>query len=136
MRSSGRRRSAPWSYTVTSSDSLRRRAMPSKVPAWWVIRGPRREYRSVMDTQNESRILAAEVVGTLVLMLGGPGVAILLPALGLLPGGDASVGATILKLLVVSLSFGFSLLVMWYVLAPISGCHLNPAVTLGMLLAR
>ena len=46
-----------------------------------------------MEPQNNSRILAAELVGTLVLMLGGPGVAILLPTLGLLPSGDASTGA-------------------------------------------
>ena len=43
-----------------------------------------------MEPRNNGRILAAELVGTLVLMLGGPGVAILLPTLGLLPEGDAS----------------------------------------------
>jgi aquaporin Z len=69
-------------------------------------------------------------------MLGGPGVAILLPGLGLLPEGDASTGAGLLRLLIVALGFGFSLLVMFYVIAPISGCHINPAVTLGMLLAN
>jgi aquaporin Z len=89
-----------------------------------------------METQNNGRILAAELIGTLVLMLGGPGVAVLLPALGLLPAGDATVGADLLKLLIVSLGFGFSYLIMWYCIAPISGCHINPAVTLGMRLAR
>jgi aquaporin Z len=89
-----------------------------------------------MEPRNNGRILAAELVGTLVLMLGGPGVAILLPTLGLLPDGDASTAAGLLKILIIALGFGFSFLVMWYVIAPISGCHINPAITLGMLLAR
>ncbi len=89
-----------------------------------------------MEPRNNGRILAAELVGTLVLMLGGPGVAILLPTLGLLPEGDASTGAGLLKILIIALGFGFSLLIMAYVIGPISGCHINPAVTLGMLLAR
>ena len=39
-------------------------------------------------------------------------------------------------MLIIALGFGFSLLIMAYVIGPISGCHINPAVTLGMLLAR
>ncbi|MCZ1010815.1 MIP family channel protein [Streptomyces lydicus] len=36
----------------------------------------------------------------------------------------------------IALAFGFTLVALAYALGPISGCHLNPAVTLGMLLAR
>ena len=89
-----------------------------------------------MEPRNNGRILAAELVGTLVLMLGGPGVAILLPATGLLPEGDASTAVGLIRILTIALGFGLSLLIMAYVIGPISGCHINPAVTLGMLLAR
>src|SRR5688572_18219163 len=66
----------------------------------------------------QQRILVAEAVGTAILVLGGPGTAIF-------AGG--SVGT-----LGVALAFGFSLLVAVYLVGAISGCHINPAVTIAM----
>jgi len=67
------------------------------------------------------RILTAETLGTFVLMVGGVGSAVL-------AGGDIGFYG-------VAFAFGLSLLIMAYTIGPISGCHINPAVTLGMVIA-
>lgn len=84
-----------------------------------------------MEPHDNGRVLAAELIGTAVVMIGGVGLAIL--SRSVLPADDSG---ALIRALVVALGFGLSWLAMWYVTAPVSGGHLNPAVTLGMLLAK
>jgi aquaporin Z len=64
----------------------------------------------------------AEFLGTFVLVFGGVGSAVL---------AGSHIG-----FVGVSFAFGLSLLAMVYTIGPISGCHVNPAVTLGVFLAK
>ena len=62
----------------------------------------------------------AEFIGTLVLVLFGTGIAVV-------SGGD---------LVATALAFGLAIVAMAYVIGNVSGCHVNPAVSLAMLISK
>jgi aquaporin Z len=74
-------------------------------------------------TMPMSKRIAAELFGTFWLVFGGCGSAVLAAAFP-----DVGIG-----LLGVSLAFGLTVVTMAFAIGHITGCHLNPAVSLGML---
>ena len=70
----------------------------------------------------------AEMFGTMVLVLMGCGTAISLSC----TSADPNLSSTVIG---TALAFGLSVVAMAYTIGGISGCHINPAITLGCLLS-
>lgn len=71
--------------------------------------------------------MIAEFIGTFTLVLFGCGAAVL--------AGAGTVGVDAVGQLGISLAFGLAIVAMAYGIGPVSGCHVNPAVSFGAFIA-
>jgi aquaporin Z len=68
----------------------------------------------------------AEFIGTFALVFIGCGAAVI---------GGMGAGPTAINVLGIAFAFGLTIVAMAYGIGPVSGCHVNPAVSLGVLMA-
>ncbi len=81
-----------------------------------------------METKPITKYVA-ELIGTFCLVLFGCGAAVIAGA------NSTDIPPSGIGLLGISLAFGVSVVVMAYTIGPISGCHINPAISISMLVA-
>jgi aquaporin Z len=79
-----------------------------------------------MQTKPSTKFFA-EFIGTFSLVLLGCGAAVI--------SGAGKLPVSGIGILGISLAFGFAVVAMAYTIAGISGCHINPAITIAMLVA-
>ncbi|MBT0159863.1 aquaporin Z [Candidatus Bathyarchaeota archaeon A05DMB-2] len=84
-----------------------------------------------MSENSAAKKYASELIGTLVLVMMGCGSAVIAARdFGIQPGGLVGIGTV-----GIAFAFGLSVLAMVYAIGGISGCHINPAISISMLAA-
>jgi len=83
-----------------------------------------------MEEVDDYKKYAAELIGTFALVFFGCGSAVI-------AGGIGASGFSVnnIGFMGIAIAFGVTVLAMVYAIGPISGCHINPAITLAMLTA-
>ena len=99
------------------------------------------KFRCFVKISNKMKKYLAEMVGTMVMVLMGCGSAVFAGnAAGAVSAGVGTIGVALafglsVVAMAYTLAFGLSVVAMAYTIGNISGCHINPAITLGVWLS-